>query len=132
MASPFQDVPDIQKAKDKPNFCWNLMPPELKPNFKRAAAKTSTTTSKPSLVKRAKPVVSVEDKLKALEEKETSGTPISPSKIKGDPGEEDEEAAEEDGLEDDEMDEENDYGNSYFDNGESFNDEDDLDDGPVY
>lgn len=35
--------------------------------------------------------------------------------------------------EDDEMDEENDYGNNYFDNGEAFNEEDDnLDDGPIY
>ena len=36
-------------------------------------------------------------------------------------------------MEDDEMDDENDYGNNYFDNGEAFNEEDDnLDDGPVY
>lgn len=34
---------------------------------------------------------------------------------------------------DEEMDEDNDYGNSYFDNGDAYNDEDDnLDDGPVY
>lgn len=31
------------------------------------------------------------------------------------------------------MDEDNDYGCSYFDNGENYNDEDDnLDDGPTY
>lgn len=35
--------------------------------------------------------------------------------------------------EQDEMDEDNDYGNSYFDNGDAYNEEDDnLDDGPVY
>lgn len=34
---------------------------------------------------------------------------------------------------DGEMDEDNDYGNSYFDNGEGFNEEDDnMDDGPIY
>lgn len=34
---------------------------------------------------------------------------------------------------DEEMDDENDYGNSYFDNGEAYNEEDDnLDDGPIY
>lgn len=34
---------------------------------------------------------------------------------------------------DEEMDEDNDYGNSYFDNGDAYNEEDDnLDDGPVY
>lgn len=46
----------------------------------------------------------------------------------------DPEEDEEGGLEeDDEMDFENDYGNNYFDNGEAFNEEDDnLDDGPVY
>lgn len=34
---------------------------------------------------------------------------------------------------DEEMDEDNDYGNNYFDNGDAFNEEDDnLDDGPVY
>lgn len=107
------------------------MPPELKPNFKRINAQPSTkrpsSSKTPSLVKRR--VVSVEDTLKKLEEKEAG--PLDPSK-KENPDDE-EETFEEDALEDDEMDAENDYGNSYFDNGEAFNEEDDnLDDGPVY
>lgn len=127
----------LQKAKEKPNFCWNLMPPELKPNFKRTVASNSKSASKPNLIKRTKTAVSVEEKLKVLEEKEKAGgggAILDPSKIKRDPGDdEDEEEMEEDGPEDDEMDDENDYGNSYFDNGEGFNEEDDnLDDGPVY
>ena len=37
------------------------------------------------------------------------------------------------GEQDEEMDEDNDYGVSYFDNGDAYNEEDDnLDDGPVY
>ena len=111
------------------------MPPELKPNFKRTVKSNATgTTGKPTLVKRRKPELTVEEKLKLLEEKESRGVPIDPSKIKKDPAEdEDEGEMEEDEVQDDEMDDENDYGNSYFDNGEAFNEEDDnLDDGPVY
>lgn len=110
------------------------MPPELRPNYKRSAAPIATSTvGKPNLVKRSRPVASLEDKLKLLEEREAQ-VPIEGAKIKTDPtAEEDEEEQVEDDALDDEMDEENDYGNTYFDNGEAFNEEDDnLDDGPVY
>lgn len=111
------------------------MPPELKPNFKRTVVAKPGSTAKPALVKRRRPELSVDEKLKMLEDKEkgvASAGPVDPSKIKTDPNEE-EDMEEDLGVEDDEMDDENDYGNSYFDNGESFNDEDDnLDDGPVY
>lgn len=131
----FQDSDRIiQKAKEKPNFCWNLMPPELKPNFKRAAV-AKVVTGKPSLIKRRRPELTVDEKLKMLEEKEKvvgDGRPVDALKIKTDPTEE-EEMEEDPAVEDDEMDDENDYGGNYFDNGEDFNDEDDnLDDGPVY
>lgn len=134
----FQNNDSVQKTKEKPNYCWNLMPPELKPNFKRTGAGTTKlgSTAKPALVRRIRPGLSVDEKLKLLEEKEKQGaTPLDPKKIKKEPGdlEEDDEEMDEGGVEDDEMDDENDYGNSYFDNGEAFNDEDDnLDDGPVY
>lgn len=107
------------------------MPPELKPNFKRTIVSKPGATAKPALAKRKKTELSVDEKLKLLEEKETKGTPANPVKIKTDPDEDEE--MEDDAVQDDEMDDENDYGNSYFDNGESFNEEDDnLDDGPVY
>lgn len=109
------------------------MPPELKPNYKRSATTATSAGSKPHLVKRTRPVASLEDKMKLLEEREAQ-LPMDGTKIKTDPtADEDEEEQVEDDVLDDEMDEENDYGNTYFDNGEAFNEEDDnLDDGPVY
>lgn len=124
-----------QKPKEKPNYCWNLMPPELKPNFKRAAATPkASTVLRPALVKRNRTDKTVDEKLKLLEEKEKQGvTAVGAPKIKTETVDAEDEEMDEGGVEDDEMDDENDYGNSYFDNGESFNDDDDnLDDGPVY
>lgn len=143
----FQDQIGLQKPDQKPDFCWNMMPSELRPNFKRKAVQ-SGHKFKPNLKnsKRMR-VVNVDEKLKQLEAKENQ----SEVKIKTEPSDDEEEPvclansfgtnsriitfycdnlqAE---MEDDEMDDENDYDNNYFDNGESFNEDDDnLDDGPM-
>lgn len=106
-------------------FLWNMMPPELKPNWKRK--KDTETVVKPKIR-----VVNVEEKLMALEKREvaTDGVPVKEEKDSDEEGQENEEDDED---HDEEMDEDNDYGNSYFDNGDAYNEEDDnLDDGPVY
>lgn len=131
------------------------MPAELRPNWKR---KPTTAAGPNGSNKRAKLFgrrrlagddnLSVEEKLKALEEKE-NGTAAGggvkgaasaagedgKDKNKAAGGDSDDDTEEEQTKDelDDEMDDENDYGNSYFDNGDAYNEEDDnLDDGPVY
>lgn len=128
------------------------MPSELRPNFKRK----NTADASGKFGK----MVSVEEAFKALEQKENSRKPGE--KIKDDNDSDKVNyiylcdlssrheivkkikvfrniffchlQEEVDGEEpDDEMDEDNDYDHNYFDNGESYNEEDDnLDDGPVY
>lgn len=73
----------------------------------------------------------IEDRLKQLEEKELNEDDKETGNKANSDSEQEMEEDEE--VQDDEMDDENDYGNSYFDNGEAYNEEDDnLDDGPVY
>lgn len=123
------------------DFTWNRLPAELRPNFKRKTTAANGTTTSKKAKTRVTSVAdgrSVEDKLKALEEKE-NGTAAkaaadgdtSMAKKPTDSDDEDDELGQDE--QDEEMDEENDYGNSYFDNGDAYNEEDDnLDDGPVY
>lgn len=67
-------------------------------------------------------------KLEKLEEK--TGNADTTNKV---PAEEDAEEELEIQEEDEEMDDGTDYANNYFDNGEAYDDEDDnLDDGPIY
>ncbi|XP_037933362.1 DNA-directed RNA polymerase III subunit RPC7-like [Teleopsis dalmanni] len=113
------------KMKTKPDFNWQLLPPELHLTGKRRIA----TADKNVPTKKLK-TENIEDRLKLLEEKErTEGDKDLLDKANSESEVEDEEEV----AADEEMDDENDYGNSYFDNGEAYNEEDDnLDDGPVY
>lgn len=116
------------KRKQEGDFIWSMMPAELKPTFKR----TKSGTTAKGQTKRPK-VVDINAKLSALEQKEsfTDETEVKKEKQSDSEEEKDEELEEE--VADEEMDDENDYGNNYFDNGEAYNEEDDnLDDGPVY
>uniref|UniRef100_A0A182NKI1 DNA-directed RNA polymerase III subunit n=1 Tax=Anopheles dirus TaxID=7168 RepID=A0A182NKI1_9DIPT len=117
------------KTKREGDFLWKLMPAELKPSFKRI--KTEPGVGK---VKRLKTADDIDAKLKALEQKESSGDRADMvKKEKSDSEDEKDGEDQEEEMVDEEMDDENDYGNNYFDNGEAYNDEDDnLDDGPVY
>ncbi|XP_055912677.1 DNA-directed RNA polymerase III subunit RPC7-like isoform X2 [Eupeodes corollae] len=115
------------KTKIKADIPWNLMPSELSPMFNKR--KTSAKTTVPAKKSKA---ANIDDTLKVLEEKEKTDVDPDLNEKKASDSEAEEEE-EEDLRADDEMDDENDYGNSYFDNGEAYNEEDDnLDDGPVY
>ncbi|XP_065358983.1 DNA-directed RNA polymerase III subunit RPC7 [Calliphora vicina] len=116
---------ESNKMKTKAEFNWSLMPAEL-----QMANRKRKTDLKPKDVKKTK-TGNIEDRLKQLEEKErTDNDKETGNKNNSDSEQEMEENEE---VVDDEMDDENDYGNSYFDNGEAYNEEDDnLDDGPVY
>lgn len=111
--------------KSKPNFIYNHMPAELRPNFSK---KNKVSDGDPKPAKKSKEF-DLETRLKMLEQKELL-------KVKEEPKVKEEVESEEEEPENDqfdtEMDDENDYGNNYFDNGEAFNEEDDLDDGPIY
>ncbi|XP_058118774.1 DNA-directed RNA polymerase III subunit RPC7-like [Anopheles ziemanni] len=118
------------KVKRDGEFMWKTMPAELKPSFKRVKH-TNNTQGK---VKISRTVEDIDARLNALERKETSGERMEMvKKEKSDSEDEKDREDLEEEVPNDEMDDDNDYGNNYFDNGEAYNDEDDnLDDGPVY
>lgn len=113
-------VAQIPSVKGK--FDWTLFPSELRP---RMLAKRS---NKSKIVK----AVDVLQTLNQLESLETADQ----NKEDKDETNEDAPADEEELLEeepDEEMDDGTDYANNYFDNGEGYEDEDDnLDDGPIF
>ncbi|XP_053683575.1 DNA-directed RNA polymerase III subunit RPC7-like [Sabethes cyaneus] len=116
------------KRKQDGGFIWSMMPAELRPTFKRSKP-AGTIGSEKNAAKRSK-VVDIDAKLSALEKKESFLDAEVKKEKHGDSDEDDEQEEE---MVDEEMDDENDYGNNYFDNGEAYNEEDDnLDDGPVY
>lgn len=119
------------KSGYETRYDWSKLPAELKP----AIRQKSQSTIQP---KKKLKTVDIETKLKELEKKENT--------MQGDVQEEEEKADEEteeketdevveDEEEelDEEMDEGTDYVNNYFDNGEGYDDEEDnMDDGPIY
>ncbi|XP_017888979.1 DNA-directed RNA polymerase III subunit RPC7-like [Ceratina calcarata] len=122
----YQDL-ITDKSGYETRYDWSRMPAELKPRSRKRKG--------PKLDKSEKKQKNIdpEIKLQELEKKESSQQSDA---------EEEEEEAEEKGEEhpeveeeemDEEMDEGTDYVNNYFDNGEGYDDEDDnLDDGPIY
>lgn len=122
----YQDL-ITDKSSYETRYDWSRMPAELKPlSRKRKGTKPEKSQKK---LKNIDP----ETKLQELEKKENSQQSDA---------EEEEEEAEEKGEDqpeveeeemDEEMDEGTDYVNNYFDNGEGYDDEEDnLDDGPIY
>ena len=115
-----QNAIENTKDKLKAEIPWRLMPAELAPSWKKRKLTDPNAIDRKKKA-RAKNIVS---HLKTMEDNDKSGD-------EGDPKNESEEEIEP--QEDEEMDDENDYGENYFDNGEAYNEEDDnLDDGPVY
>lgn len=115
------------KLKTQPEFDYKSMPRELN----LSSRKRRTADVRPKLLAKK---TNIEDRLKILEQKElkTGGAEEDEVKQESD-SEQEEEQDDPEAAMDEEMDEENDYGNTYFDNGEAYNDDDDnLDDGPVY
>ncbi|XP_017072082.1 DNA-directed RNA polymerase III subunit RPC7-like [Drosophila eugracilis] len=115
------------KLKTQPEFNYKTMPQEL--NI--SSRKRRGADVRPKLLAKK---TNIEDRLKVLEQKELkSGGGEQDENKQGSDSEQEEEQDDPEAALDDEMDEDNDYGATYFDNGEAFNDEDDnLDDGPVY
>ncbi|KAH8380503.1 hypothetical protein KR009_011145 [Drosophila setifemur] len=113
------------KLKAQAEFNYKSMPREL--NISNRKRRNGADVRPKLLAKKT----NIEDRLKVLEQKELKTGERDETKAETDEDEDEQDDPE--AALDDEMDEENDYGNSYFDNGESYNDEDDnLDDGPVY
>ncbi|KAI8040977.1 DNA-directed RNA polymerase III subunit RPC7 [Drosophila gunungcola] len=115
------------KLKTQPEFNYKAMPQEL--NI--SSRKRRGADIRPKLLAKK---TNIEDRLKVLEQKELKSGGNEQDDIKQESdSEQEEEQDDPEAAMDDEMDEDNDYGATYFDNGEAFNDEDDnLDDGPVY
>lgn len=115
------------KHKAQPEFNYKAMPRELNTTSRKRPA----TDARPKLLAKK---TNIEDRLKLLEQKELkSGGDNENDEVKQESDSEHDDEEDPDAALDDEMDEENDYANDYFDNGEAYNEEEDnLDDGPVY
>ncbi|XP_017004293.3 DNA-directed RNA polymerase III subunit RPC7-like [Drosophila takahashii] len=115
------------KLKAQPEFNYKAMPQELNISSRKRRA----ADARPKLLAKK---TNIEDRLKVLEQKELKSGGGEQDEVKQESdSEQEEEQDDPEAAMDDEMDEDNDYGATYFDNGEAFNDEDDnLDDGPVY
>ncbi|XP_059608796.1 DNA-directed RNA polymerase III subunit RPC7-like [Phlebotomus argentipes] len=123
---------DTSKSRQKGEFLWDTMPAELRPSAKRLRKREGQRVVVKTEGKKVK-AVDIVAKLNQLERQEQTEERTKMTKIKEEPESENEEEQEDPEMEDEEMDDENDYGNNYFDNGEAFNEEDDnLDDGPIY
>lgn len=125
----YQDL-ITDKSSYETRYDWSRMPAELKPQLRK---RKGQKFEKP--LKKQKNV-DVELKLQELEKKENSqqSDTEEEEKEEEETEEKDDEHAEDEEEElDEEMDEGTDYLNNYFDNGEGYDDEDDnLDDGPIY
>ncbi|XP_044263740.1 DNA-directed RNA polymerase III subunit RPC7-like [Tribolium madens] len=111
-------VAQLPSVKEK--YDWKLFPSELRP---KVLAKRMN--------KKADKNVDVQQKLKQLEQLEEKDDSKAAKDDEEEENVEDEEIVEEE--QDEEMDDGTDYANNYFDNGEDYEDEDDnLDDGPIY
>lgn len=119
------------KSRYESMYDWTRMPAELKPvSLKRKEAGSSGISAK------KKKEVNIEERLKALEKKETNkdfNDEEEDTKDKENDDEDDpDEVRDEDDV-DEEMDDGTDYAKDYFDNGEGYDDEEDNnEDGPVY
>lgn len=116
------------KLKTQPEFDYKSMPRELNLSSRK---RRTAADARPKLLANK---TNIEDRLKILEQKELKTGGVEEDEVKQESdSEKEEEQDDPEAAMDEEMDEENDYGNTYFDNGEAYNDDDDnLDDGPVY
>lgn len=113
-------------------YDWSRMPLELKPLTKKRKSVNSGV-----VIPNKRKEINIEEKLKELEKKEISHNSDveEDTKEEEDKEEKDPDEIIEDEEEDidEEMDDGTDYVNNYFDNGEGYDEEEDnIDDGPVY
>ncbi|CAH1638767.1 unnamed protein product [Spodoptera littoralis] len=124
----------LNAKKDKVLDCvWANMPPELRPQAKKVR-KAAAAAPKPKLSN----AEAIAKRLQTLEKKEIQEgdeameTNDNEETVKNQEVNDDEEV-EDEHEEEFEIDDGTDYANNYFDNGEDYDEEDDnLDDGPVY
>ncbi|EDW38723.1 GL21366, partial [Drosophila persimilis] len=114
------------KVKKLPEFNYKTMPKELN----MSNTKRQGEDPQPKLLAKK---TNIEESLKVLEQTELkTGDDEQDDAEKESDMEQDDEMDDPEAALDHEMDDENDYGNSYFDNGEDYSEEDDiLSDGPV-
>lgn len=115
-------------------YDWSRMPVELKPLTKK---RKSVNTGGGGVILAKRRDINIEEKLKELEKKEVNHNSDieEDAKEEEDKEEKDPDEIIEDEEEDvdEEMDDGTDYVNNYFDNGEGYDEEEDnIDDGPVY
>lgn len=126
---------DRYQAPKAPEILYDLsyFPAELHPAKKIKKARQAAATSKP---KPSVAGVDLQKRLQALEETEAKGDSAGEEEeVAGKPQKEDEDEEEDaEELDEEELEEETDYVSGYFDNGEGYLEEEDdnLDDGPVY
>ncbi|XP_015594448.1 DNA-directed RNA polymerase III subunit RPC7-like [Cephus cinctus] len=126
----YQDM-ITDKTSYEAHYDWTRMPAELKPAIKKRKVDNIK-----KVVKKKKDI-DIETKLKELETKEDTQQSDTEEdgkeEGKNEEKEVDEHVEDEEEEADEEMDDGTDYYNNYFDNGEGYDDEDDnLDDGPIY
>lgn len=109
-----------QLPQTKGQYEWNLLPAELRPKVLAKRNKVNAVSKN----------VDIQETLFKLEKMESEGAEETKE---NEAAEDDEEELKLSEPEDEEMDDGTDYANNYFDNGEAYEDEEDnLDDGPVY
>ncbi|XP_050578838.1 DNA-directed RNA polymerase III subunit RPC7-like [Bombus affinis] len=123
----YQDL-ITDKSSYESRYDWSRMPVELKSQLrKRKGQKCENLQTKRK---------NIEIELEELEKKESLEQSDAEEEEKEEEeaeGKDDEQTEDEEEELDEEMDEGTDYANNYFDNGEGYDDEDDdLDDGPIY
>ncbi|KAK9502317.1 hypothetical protein O3M35_011111 [Rhynocoris fuscipes] len=126
-------ITSTQNKKDRPqlNYDWTRFPAELRPGI----------TKKAKIVPKVKikSMADIDKMLAQLEQKENAlfnadESIVKVEKVQDEENEDEEGAGEEEEQDSDqEMDDGTDYNSNYFDNGESYLEEDDdADDGPIY
>ncbi|XP_034934084.1 DNA-directed RNA polymerase III subunit RPC7-like [Chelonus insularis] len=123
------------KVKYEESCDWNSMPRELKSSLAKRKAKELKELKQTA--KKIKKEVDIDKKLAELEKKENTNENEAEEDADNDEDDEDkdpdENVEDEEAEVDEEMDDGTDYVNNYFDNGEGYDDEEDnLDDGPIY
>lgn len=121
----------LDAKQDKVLSCvWANLPVELRPQAGRMRATRKRKLDDPEEI--AKRLQTLEKKESQEESEETTGNDENKEVMKKDIINDDEELEDEE-EQDFDIDDGTDYANNYFDNGEEYDEEDDnLDDGPVY
>uniref|UniRef100_A0A1B6LSS1 Uncharacterized protein n=1 Tax=Graphocephala atropunctata TaxID=36148 RepID=A0A1B6LSS1_9HEMI len=136
----FSDAEQSKKPEKPFIIDWSCVPPELKPNLNKRKRKSGTQNAGLPKKIEKKNIANLTSWLEELEKKETveEGKEKDTDDTEKKKEEDEQEVGEGEEFEEDDLDEEmddgTDYNQNYFDNGEGYLDEEDdnLDDGPIY